>query len=92
MDETFYKQVEEAVLSSALVLRGDFNFPDTYWKYNTLQKKQPRRFLGCVDGNFLMQLVKKPGRESAPLDLLFTEVWWEMWRLGAVSDRVTTER
>ena len=43
--------------------------------------------------SFVMQLVREPIREGALLDLLFTEKdWWEMWRSGAVLDRVTTER
>ena len=59
-------------------------------EYNIAQKKQSRRFLECMEDNFLMQLVREPMRGADPLDLLFTEkVWWEMWRLGAVLDRVT---
>ena len=70
---------------------GDFNFPDICWEYSTAQKKKSRRFLECIEDNFLMQLVREPTRGTAPLDMLFTEgkVWWEMWRLEAVLDRVT---
>ena len=50
---------------------GDFNFPDVCWKYNTAERKQPRRFLNCVEENFLTQLVSEPTRKGAPLDLLF---------------------
>ncbi|KAK4819351.1 LOW QUALITY PROTEIN: hypothetical protein QYF61_001243 [Mycteria americana] len=42
------------------------------WKYNTAERKQPRRFLECVADNFLTQLASEPTREGAPLDLLFT--------------------
>ncbi|KAK4821701.1 hypothetical protein QYF61_027773 [Mycteria americana] len=59
---------------------GDFNLPDVCWKYNTAERKQPRRFLECVADNFLTQLVSEPTREGAPLDLLFTN------REGLVSD------
>ena len=64
-DEVFYEQLEEVAQLPALVLMGNFNFPDICWKYNTVQKKQSGRFLECVEVNFLMQL----GR--SPPDLLF---------------------
>ena len=38
-DEVFYEQLAEAVQSPALVLKGDFNFPDIFWEYNIAQKK-----------------------------------------------------
>ncbi|KAK4833030.1 hypothetical protein QYF61_027412 [Mycteria americana] len=39
---------------------------------NTIQqRKQPRRFLECVEDNFLTQLASGPTRKGAPLDLLF---------------------
>ncbi|KAK4815887.1 hypothetical protein QYF61_009938 [Mycteria americana] len=79
-DELFYKQLGEASRSLALVLVGDFNLPDVCWKYNTAERKQPRRFLERVADNFLTQLVSEPTREGAPLDLLFTN------REGLVSD------
>ena len=49
---------------------GDFNLPDICWKYNTVERKQSRRFLECVEENFLTELVREPTREGAPLDLL----------------------
>lgn len=39
MEETLYKQLAEVVRSAALVLMGDFKFPDIYWKCSTAQKK-----------------------------------------------------
>ncbi|KAK4814558.1 hypothetical protein QYF61_023757 [Mycteria americana] len=71
-DELFYKQLGEASQSLALVLVGDFNLLDVCWKYNTAERKQPRRFLERVAETFLTQLVSEPTREGAPLDLLFT--------------------
>ncbi|KAJ7414786.1 rna-directed dna polymerase from mobile element jockey-like [Pitangus sulphuratus] len=65
-DELFYKQLVIVSQSLALVLMGGFN-----WKYNTAEKKQSRRFLECVQDNFLTQLVRKPTREGALLGLLF---------------------
>ncbi|KAK4826886.1 hypothetical protein QYF61_012074 [Mycteria americana] len=47
---------------------------------NTAERKQSRRFLECVEENFLTQLVSEPTREGAPLDLLFVN------REGLVGD------
>lgn len=33
---------------------------DVFWKLNTEKRMQPRRFLECVEGNFLKQLVREP--------------------------------
>jgi len=65
---------------------GDFNLPDICWKYNTAERKQSRRFLECVEDNFLMQLVSEPTRRGASLDLLFTN------REGLVEDVVVRGR
>lgn len=46
----------------------NFNFPDVCRKYNTAERKQSKRFLECLEENFLIQVVREPG---APLDLLF---------------------
>lgn len=46
-DEAFYKQLVEISQLLALVLLRDFNLPDICWKYNTVERKQPRRFLEC---------------------------------------------
>ena len=72
MDEEFYRHLANVVKSSALVLMGDFNLPDVFWKCNTSQSKQSRRFLESMEDSFLMQLVSEPARGGAPLDLLFT--------------------
>jgi len=50
---------------------GDFNFPDIRWKHNTVQRKQYKRFLECVEDSFLMQLVRESTMDGALLDLLF---------------------
>ncbi|XP_076186852.1 uncharacterized protein LOC143156778 isoform X2 [Aptenodytes patagonicus] len=55
--KSFYKRLAEVSQSLALVLVGDFNFPNVCWKYNTAERKQSRRFLECVEDNFLTQLV-----------------------------------
>ena len=56
-DELFYEQLAEAVQSPAFILMGDFNFPDICWEYNIAKKKQSRRFLECMEDNFLMQII-----------------------------------
>jgi len=82
VDDVFCKRLAEVSQSLALVLMGDFNLPDICWKYNTAERKQSRRFLECVEDNFLMQMVSDPTRGAASLDLLFTN------REGLVGDVV----
>ena len=60
-----------SLVSLALVLVGDFNFPDICWKYNKAEREQSQRLLECVGENFLTQLVRELTREGALLDLLF---------------------
>lgn len=40
VDKIFHKQLGEVSGSLALVLVGEFNLPDAYWKYNTEERKQ----------------------------------------------------
>ncbi|KAJ7408007.1 mitochondrial fission process protein 1 [Pitangus sulphuratus] len=71
-DELFYKQLADVSKSPALVLVGNFTLPDVCWKLNTAEKRQSRRFLECIEDNFLLQLVNDSTRGGAPLGLLFT--------------------
>ena len=71
VDKTLYRQLGEVSRSLPLVLMRDLNFPDICWIYNIPDREQSRRFLECVDDNFLTQLVKEPARGSKILDLLF---------------------
>ena len=80
VDEIFCRHLGEISRLLALVLVGDFNFPDICWKYNTAEQDQPRRFLERVADNFLTQLVSEPTREGALLDLVFVN------REGLVDD------
>ena len=41
-----------------LVLMGDFSYPNICWRDNTAGRKQSRRFLECIDNNFLLQVIK----------------------------------
>ncbi|PKU42484.1 rna-directed dna polymerase from mobile element jockey-like [Limosa lapponica baueri] len=72
VDEAFYNQLQVALQSQALVLVGDFNHPDICWKGYTARNTQSRRFLQCIDDNFLTQLVEEPTRREALLDLVLT--------------------
>ncbi|GAB0207732.1 hypothetical protein GRJ2_003238900 [Grus japonensis] len=56
VNEAFYRQLEVASQSQALVLMGDFNHPDICWKSNTAKHAQSRRFLQSIDDNFLTQV------------------------------------
>jgi len=62
VDEAFYKQLQAASQSQALVLMGDFNHPDISWEDRTARHMQSWRFLQSVDDNFLMQVVEEPTR------------------------------
>ena len=63
VNEIFCKQLGEVSRSLTLVLVGYSNLPDVCWKYNTAERKQSRKFLECVEDNFLTQLVSDPTRE-----------------------------
>ncbi|GAB0204964.1 hypothetical protein GRJ2_002962000 [Grus japonensis] len=71
-DEAVYRQIGAASRSQALVLMGDFNHPDICWRDNTAEHKQSRKFLECVDDNFLLQVIEEPTRRGAMLDLVLT--------------------
>ncbi|PKU49228.1 rna-directed dna polymerase from mobile element jockey-like [Limosa lapponica baueri] len=75
-----YKQLGEVLQLLALILVRNFNLPDVCWKYNTAERKQSRRFLECMEDNFLTQLVSEPTRKGIPLDLLLVN------REGLVGD------
>ncbi|KAF4795645.1 Neuromedin-B receptor [Turdus rufiventris] len=68
-------------------VKSDFNLPDVFWKHNTAKRKQHRKFLECVEDNFLTQLVNEPTREGILVDLLFVnpEDWWVNAYLGIVA-------
>ncbi|GAB0182655.1 hypothetical protein GRJ2_000730800 [Grus japonensis] len=71
-DEALYRQIGAASHSQALVLMGDFNHPGICWRDNTARHKQSRRFLECIDENFLLQMTEEPRRRGAMLDLVLT--------------------
>ncbi|GAB0186399.1 hypothetical protein GRJ2_001105200 [Grus japonensis] len=71
-DEALYRQIGAASCSQAHVLMGDFNHPDICWRDNAAEHKQSRKFLECVDDNFLLQVIEEPTRRGAMLDLILT--------------------
>jgi len=72
MDEALYRQIGAASQSQTVVLMGDFNHPDICWWDNTAGHKQSKRFLDCLDDNFVLQVIEKPTRRDAMLDLVLT--------------------
>ncbi|KAJ7414311.1 dtw domain-containing protein 2 [Willisornis vidua] len=70
-DELFYKQLADVSKLPAVVLMDDFNLPDICWELNTA-KRQSRRFLDCIEDDFLLQLVNEPTRGGVLLNPLFT--------------------
>ncbi|CAM4648647.1 unnamed protein product [Lepidochelys kempii] len=77
VDEAFFRQLTEATRSHALILMGDFNFPDICWESNTAVYRQSRKFLESVGDNFLAQVLEEPTRGGTFLDLLLTN-WVEL--------------
>ncbi|GAB0207927.1 hypothetical protein GRJ2_003258400 [Grus japonensis] len=73
VDEEFFLQLQEASRSQALILIGDFNHPDICWKSDTVNCKQSRNLLECVEDNFLVQVMETPTRGEALL--CFSLMW-----------------
>eukprot|EP00076_Gallus_gallus_P031122 XP_015155904.2 uncharacterized protein LOC107055427 [Gallus gallus] len=69
---TLIIEMQEASCSRALVLVGDFNHLDICWKDHTASCKRSRRLVESIDDNFLVQVVDRPTRGEALLDLLLT--------------------
>ncbi|RMC01235.1 hypothetical protein DUI87_22184 [Hirundo rustica rustica] len=71
VDNLLYKQLKNVSGSSARVLVGDFKLPDICWELHTAERRQSRKFLECMEDNFLSQLVGEPTRGRTIFDLLF---------------------
>ncbi|PKU39914.1 rna-directed dna polymerase from mobile element hypothetical protein [Limosa lapponica baueri] len=50
----------------------DFSHLNICWRDNTAGYKRSRRFLECIDDNFLLQVVEEPMRRGAVLGLVLT--------------------
>jgi len=73
-------------------LMEDFNLTAVCWKYNTVDRKQARRFLACVGDNVLIQLVRVPTREGVCWTCLRTgKDWCSEVGVGLFS-QVTSDR
>ncbi|GAB0204837.1 hypothetical protein GRJ2_002949300 [Grus japonensis] len=72
VDEAICRQIGAASCSQPLVLMGNFNNPSICWRGKTARHEQSRRFLECADDNFLLQVIEKPMRTGAMLDLVLT--------------------
>jgi len=59
-DKAFFLQLQEALHLQALILLGDFNHPNICWKSSTASCRQSRRFLECIEDNFLSQVTDSP--------------------------------
>ncbi len=70
-DELFYRQLGEISGQVALVLTGDFNFPDISWEYCTAVTSRSWKFLKFVGENFLSQVLSEPTRKDGLVDLLY---------------------
>ena len=55
------------LFKTALVLMGDFNFPDVDWEHHTVNTNRSRKFLKHVGDNFLVQVLTEPTRKGALL-------------------------
>lgn len=92
-DDTFFRQLEEASHLQALVLMGALTILDICWKCNTAGPKQPRKFLKCIDGYFMTEVIDKLTRAGALLSFTYsqekkwlvaalaavTKSWWHSW-------------
>ncbi|KAF4805319.1 hypothetical protein TURU_001330 [Turdus rufiventris] len=73
MDNLFYKQLENVSGSSALALVSNFTLPDISWELNAAEKRQTRKFLECVEGNFLTQLVTHLVDAGKSVDVVYLD-------------------
>ncbi|TRZ26699.1 hypothetical protein HGM15179_000470 [Zosterops borbonicus] len=60
VNELFFKQLADTSQVSALVLLGDLNLPDVSWKLNTVERRQSRKFLECLEEKFLTWVTTTP--------------------------------
>jgi len=71
-DKTFFLRLQEASCSQSPILLGDYNHPNNCWKSSMASCRQCRRFLECIDDNFLNLVTDTPTRGDAILGLILT--------------------
>jgi len=59
-DEAFFLQLQKASCLLSFVLLGDFNHPKFCWKSSMVRCRQSKRFLECIEDNFLSQVTDTP--------------------------------
>jgi len=69
IDQACFLQLQKASHLQSLVLLGDFNQTDLYWKSSTVRGRQSRRILECIEKHFLCQVIDTPTQADAILDL-----------------------
>ena len=57
VDEEFVLQLQKAPHLQALIQIGDFSHPDICWKSSTMNCKQSRKLLECVEDNFPVRVM-----------------------------------
>ena len=79
VDETFYKQLEVASQSQALVLLGDFSYPDICRISNMVRHTCSRWILQCTEDYFSM--LKWSTGTACPERLWILLLWRHSWML-----------
>ncbi|GAB0175990.1 hypothetical protein GRJ2_000064200 [Grus japonensis] len=72
IDEELTESLWVRIKGRALVLMENFSHPNICWRDNTAGHKQSRRFLECIDDNFLLQVIEESTRRGAMLALVLT--------------------
>lgn len=60
------------LIHQALVLMGDFDHLDIWWDSSTAGGRQSKRSLESVEEKFLVQVLDRPTKGEASLDLVLT--------------------
>lgn len=72
-DEFFFPNLLlEALFLQAMVLLGDFSYTDVCWKSSNVSCKQSGRLLEHDEDNFLLQMIERPTRGDAFLNLFLS--------------------
>lgn len=64
--------INRASCSQNMVFMWDFNHPVICWKDNITRFQKSKRLLECAYDKFLYQMIQKPTRKCAMLDLVLT--------------------
>lgn len=88
-DDSFYRQLEVASCSQALVLLGHFIHLIICWRNSRAEHKWSRSFLESIKKNFLVEMTEDPTRRCALLYLVLTnkKKLVVVWKLVAVFNK-----